>query len=161
MKNFAYALILAVGIFVSQEASAAGPFGLGLIVGEPTGISAKMYLSKANAIDGAVAWSLGDNDSFHLHSNYLWHKPRAFVLDGVQIDWFYGIGVRVITWDKNDKHWQDRDEDFAIGPRVPVGLNYTFSEVPIEVFGEIALALDLIPDTDVDLDLGIGARFYF
>jgi len=37
--------------------------GLGIILGSPTGISAKKIINKSNAIDGAISWSFGDNSS--------------------------------------------------------------------------------------------------
>ncbi len=52
-------------------------------------------------------------------------------------------------------------ETLPIGPRAPVGLLYNFHNPNIEVFAELALAVDLTPKTDVDLDVGIGVRVRF
>jgi hypothetical protein len=35
-------------------------FGLGIILGCPTGLSAKLWLSKSSAFDAATAWSFSD-----------------------------------------------------------------------------------------------------
>ncbi len=139
--------------------SAQADFGLGVILGSPTGISAKYTMSQSNAIDGAIAWDL-DEDDIHFHGDYLWLKNKGLRLDRIALDWFYGIGGRLRMFD-NDGRRNDDDDDFSLGVRAPIGIGYTFADPRIEVFGELALILDLIEDTDIDLDGGIGARFHF
>src|SRR5262245_1633418 len=47
-------------------------FGIGLIVGHPTGLSGKGYLTPDTAIDGAIGF--GDTTrQIHMHADYLWH----------------------------------------------------------------------------------------
>ena len=58
----------------SHKLAGESPFGLGVMIGEPTGISGKYWLSPANAIDFAVAWSFANDANFHLHTDYLY--PR-------------------------------------------------------------------------------------
>ena len=48
--------------------------GLGIIVGEPTGLSANYLLGPDNSIDLAVAWNVSGNNDFVLHADYLWYK---------------------------------------------------------------------------------------
>jgi hypothetical protein len=36
-----------------------------------------------------------------------------------------------------------------------------FKDPRIELFTEIALTVDIIPEAEVDLDLGLGIRYYF
>ncbi len=50
-------------------------FGLGVILGEPTGLSGKYWTSSTNAIDGGLAWSFRHAGFFHVHADYLWHYP--------------------------------------------------------------------------------------
>ena len=38
--------------------------GAGIIVGEPTGLSFKHWMSRERAVDAAAAWSFSENDSF-------------------------------------------------------------------------------------------------
>jgi len=38
-------------------------FGVGVILGEPTGISVKNFISRSTAVDGALAWSFDDGDA--------------------------------------------------------------------------------------------------
>ncbi len=47
------------------------------------------------------------------------------------------------------------------GVRIPVGLKYYLAKQSIDLFVEIVPVLDIVPDTDFDVDAAIGARFYF
>ncbi|MCB0406908.1 MAG: hypothetical protein KDD34_01815 [Bdellovibrionales bacterium] len=131
-------------------------FGIGAILGAPTGISAAYSLGNNRSIDAAAGWSLGDDVNYHIHSTYLMHKPGAFEIDHIDIDIYFGIGARIKERDTDNK-----DEDFRFGARAPFGVHYMFDDPPVEIFGEIALILDVLEETDVDFNLGIGARFWF
>ncbi|MDH3215427.1 MAG: hypothetical protein OEN01_03940 [Candidatus Krumholzibacteria bacterium] len=129
-----------------------GPFGLGIIIGEPTGIGGKYYLTRSNAIDGAVAWSLeGDND-FHIQGDYLYHNYSLIEVDRGELPLYFGVGGRIAFRENRDD---------LVGVRFPVGLDYIFENAPVDIFGEIVPILDLAPDTDFDLEGAIGARFFF
>jgi hypothetical protein len=54
-----------IGLFLLIASSGASAqirsdedFGLGLILGEPTGLSLKYWFDEERAVDGALAWSL-------------------------------------------------------------------------------------------------------
>jgi len=143
-----YTLILSV-LF-----SSAGPggFELGIILGEPSGISAKTWFDGNTALDGAVSWSLKDKHSndLYLHADFLWHDFDLIDQSSGLMPLYYGIGGRVILAD-----------DARLGARVPVGISWYLSGVPLDLFVEIAAVVDVIPDTDFDINGGIGIRFIF
>lgn len=155
-------ILVVISLFFSSLSFAAGAhrLGAGLILGNPTGLSGKYLLDKTNSIDGAVAWNLSDDHTmFHIHSDYLWQVSNIFKdLDAI-IDLFYGVGLRFVAKDPPPR--ADDDENSKLGPRLPVGLRHMFRDPRIEVFVEIALIVNFIPSTDIDLDLGIGGRYYF
>jgi hypothetical protein len=138
-------------------------FGIGAILGSPTGVSANYFMSNQRAIDAALAWSLSGHDEFHIHADYLWNRPHAFHIDRAQFDLYFGIGLRTILRERDHHHHHDDDDDdkTSFGPRAPLGMRYNFDEFPIELFAEAALVLELVPDTDVDVDIGFGGRYYF
>ncbi|RJP82436.1 MAG: DUF3996 domain-containing protein [Candidatus Zixiibacteriota bacterium] len=147
-------------------ANARDGFGLGIIIGEPTGVSAKAWLSDENALDFAAAWSLEGRDAFHFHADYLWHAFNVIKPDRGWMPIFFGIGARLLIHD--DDHDRDHDDDdfdddddVHFGVRVPVGLEYIFVQAPVGIFLEVAPIVDLVPDTDLDFNAGIGARFFF
>ena len=124
--------------------------GLGVILGEPTGVSFKTWLSKTQAIDAAAAWSFGNKSAFHLHADYLIHNWSLIRVDRSNIPIYYGIGARLKFEDDN-----------RFGVRFPVGITFFIREAPIDFFLEIVPILNLAPATDFDLNAAIGARYYF
>jgi len=135
--------------------------GVGAIVGEPTGVSLKNWVDANRAIDAGVAWSFSENPSLHLHGDYLYHRfdvLSAPELKG-RLPLYFGFGARMKFKEGNDGQGRN-DHDALLGVRVPLGISYLFSDVPIDIFLEIVPVLDLVPDTDFSFNAAIGARFY-
>lgn len=120
---------------------------IGVILGEPTGISFKTWQSDRTAIDAALAWSFGDNGSVHLHADYLRHNWLD--VDSGSLAFYYGLGGRVKFAD-----------DSRVGARIPVGLQYLFPDTRLSMFFEVAPTLDLIPETSFGVNGGIGVRIF-
>jgi hypothetical protein len=152
MTRFAVILALLLVFFAGSAVAAGGPFGLGIIVGEPTGLSGKLFLSDANAIDGAVAWSFSGDNAFHIHGDYLYHNYTLLDVEKGKLPLYFGIGASF-------KFREDADDN--LGVRIPVGLAYMFDGAPFDVFVEIVPVLELTPDTDFELEGAIGGRFFF
>jgi hypothetical protein len=142
-------------------------FGIGAIVGDPTGISLKKWLSESRAIDGAVAWSLDDDEELQLHVDYLFHygnllsdDPHASSSGRMPV--YYGIGgaVKFIEDDEDNKGNDDEDDEF-IGIRVPFGVDYLLKNHPLDFFIEFVPVLQLVDETDLDLDAAFGLRYWF
>lgn len=127
-----------------------GQNAIGIIIGDPTGVSFKSWTSSRTAFDVGAAWSLENTDAISIHSDYLWHN----YLDVNQgnFAFYYGIGARALFIENADSR---------IGARVPLGFNYLFDDAPLDIFVEIAPILDLTPDTDFNGDGGIGIRYNF
>lgn len=131
--------------------------GLGIIVGEPTGLSLKTWLTKSTAFDLAAAWSFAGEGSFHVHGDYLIHNYKVFRVEKGSLPLYYGVGARVRAHD----HGPDQNDDVDVGIRIPVGLTYLFQNDPFDLFLEVVPILDVAPETDVTLNASIGARYYF
>lgn len=148
-------IVTALTVFLCLFAGvvyADGELGVGVIVGEPTGICAKKWLNNQNAIAVALAWSLSDRGWLQLHADYLFHNyeiapPKE--LKG-RLPLYFGVGARVTL-----------NENARVGVRIPFGVSYIMSEVPFDLFAEIVPVLNIIPDTGFELNAAIGARFYF
>lgn len=139
-----------------------GPFGLGLILVSPTGLSGKYRLSSDNSVDAAVGW--GSHDFIVLHSTYLWEFNKAIALDGKYIGAYFGVGGTFVSWDSHDHTWwgrEHRNDDKGLAVRLAGGLNYYFNRPAIEVFAELALNFFVVPATEIDLGLALGGRYYF
>jgi hypothetical protein len=133
------------------------PFGIGVVLGDPTGLSGKYYLGgRSNAVDMALAFDTrGSNDGWlYAHATYLWHPSVIAKGPDVELPWHVGIGAFVATDQSNN------DGGEAFGVRVPIGLDADLEKIPLQFFGDIALHVTVLPATDVDFDIGLGARFY-
>ena len=154
-----FALVLTFTAILTPLAHATD-VGLGLVLGQPTGLSGKLTTSRSHAIDAALAWDLSDDhDHFHFHSDYLWLRNAALHVDNVALDWYFGVGGRLLIYDEDHRRYHE--DDYQIGVRFPIGLGYTFKNPRIEIFAELALIMNILESTSADIDGGIGARFHF
>lgn len=137
-------IILSTITLMPDKAQAQG-LGIGIIIGEPTGLSAKYHFG-SGGVDLAIAWNVYNN-KLAIHADYHYHLSG--IADPLLL--FVGIGFYVIVWD-----------DFGTaGIRIPLGMEYILKEVPLGFFAEIAPGLDLIPSTDFSLGAALGIRWYF
>jgi hypothetical protein len=131
-------------------------FGLGLMLGEPSGLSGKYFLTKDTALDFGVGYlyHYRDRDGLHLHADFLWHPAVLTKNESFWLPIYFGVGARFF-----DHH----DYGSALGLRVPGGIAFDFQRVPIDIFFEIWFAVDLIYDDNYDRADGgasIGIRYY-
>ncbi|MDP2360096.1 MAG: DUF3996 domain-containing protein [bacterium] len=143
----------------------AARLGVGVMIGEPTGLNAKLWLDKTHALDFGLAWSLSEHQDMHVHADYLFHNNNVFANSGASglLSLFYGIGGRMrIHDDNNDHNGNDNDRDKnRVGVRIPVGIDWVLPRAPVDFFMELAPVVDLMPDTHLDVEGGIGVRFWF
>lgn len=155
-KLFFFAILFFLISANLSKAQSTNGFGLGIIVGEPTGVSFKGWLDNKSAVDGAVAWSFLNNGSFHVHVDYLRHVNIETTPSG-EFNFHYGIGGRLKAKNNNNSN----SDDARFGARIPLGLDYNFATEPIEIFLEVAPVLDFTPKTDASFNGALGVRFYF
>ncbi|HGY54666.1 MAG TPA: hypothetical protein ENK44_03095 [Caldithrix abyssi] len=142
-------VLLMIPMLVSA-ASSSSSFGLGIILGEPTGISFKKWLTMDSAIDGAAAWSFVGDAALRLHADYLLHTSSLDNLSHEGVLFYYGIGIKVKFAAQSQ-----------VGGRIPLGITYEFPKAPLDAFFEIVPGLELIPATKFTLAGAIGMRYYF
>jgi hypothetical protein len=143
--------------------------GLGFVLGDPTGLSGKIWVGSTNAIDvglGFTNYGAGfgpacyrDNNGFEhcqgyfdtsINVDYLWQSN--IVRGNAQLDWYIGAGGRVILFG---------GRGFDAAARAPIGLALMFNNPGfLEVFFELVPALYLIPP-GFTIEGGLGVRFYF
>ena len=103
------------------------------------------------AVDGGAAWSLGPNPGIQVHADYLFHRSDFEGLQENRSFAYYGVGGRVKL----------EDEDTRLGVRIPMGVSYHFPDAPLDAFFEVVPVFDVVPETRLVLNLGIGIRFFF
>jgi len=141
------ALLLAVPAVQAQQLAedrGLNNTGIGIIVGEPTGLTARF----GPHVQAHAAWSFsGSDDAFQLSVDYLF--LRGAFPDAPGLGWYFGVGG----------HGKFAS-DFVLGARGPLGLSYRLKP-PIELFAEVVPIFTLAPDTDFDIQGGIGFRVLF
>lgn len=144
----AAALLLAAlpGAAFAQQA---GQLGLGMMIGEPIGGTAKYFLTDKSALDFGIGYA----DDFTMIADYVWHgwqllpQPKRGPL-GL----YFSVGPRV-----------EFREDTTFGIRTMAGLSYwpKLKTRQAEFFFELGPVTRLAPDVGVRLDGEFGARLYF
>jgi hypothetical protein len=150
MRTLAALVLLSV-LATFCSAGRAETFGVGVILGEPTGLAFKQWVGNRAAFDAAAAWSFGHESAFHVHLDYLLHTPSRPSGDIGRTMFYFGIGGRL----------KAEEEEGRIGARVPLGVAYEFDESPLDVFLEVAPILDLAPSTELRVNGGFGVRYFF
>lgn len=149
---------LLLALLVLPQLAFAKTWGLGAVIGSPTGLSANYFLSEARTIHTTLAYDLSGDDDFQVASHYQW-RNNNLSFEKIKLGWFYGLGARLAFKDHEHKH--DHDENLELGPSGTIGLFHEFQEVPLEVFLKGNLTVNIIEDTDVDADVMLGLHYNF
>lgn len=162
-KSFFLLLVLCV---VAPVEAQDRRFGLGVVVGEPTGISAKYWTSNSEALSFGVGWYARHaawirrfdgyyyyytGTRFHIHADYLWHDFDA-IRSAERFPLYYGVGARLETGGM---------ESPAAGVRGVFGIAWMPRSTPLDVFVEIAPTILLAPSPGVGIGAGLGVRYFF
>jgi hypothetical protein len=147
----------------ATEIGSGRAFGLGIQLGEPSGLTGKFYLGgRRNAIDFAIGAYYADNgpwnDAIYAQAAYHWHLTELAHGNGVSIPFRVGIGG---FFTSGYYRWSDRDYDVVLGARVPIGLDFDLDAAPVQFYAEIGFQLTVAPPFRVGGDGAIGVRYYF
>src|SRR3569623_1087300 len=117
-------------------------FGLGLELGEPTGLNGKLFLQPDQAID------FGVGDIYH----------HYYGGDGGRT-WFFDYGCP-----NGPNNVCNGAEAFGI--RVPLGVSFDLNTVPLDIFIQLVPTLDFFRDyaphnVYLDVDFSVGIRYWF
>jgi hypothetical protein len=128
-----------------------GSFGVGLVLGQPTGITGAYELSDDTALDAALGLALFDGRDFYFHLEFLYTPFPSFLRgNSVDLSAYLGIGG-----------WTIAAGDTVLGARAPFGLSLDFTNAPIQIFAELSVLIALVPDTGADVRGAAGFRYYF
>lgn len=162
-KNILYGLLLGLMMILAKPVTAQDHgFGMGLILGEPTGLSAKLWTSRDNALDFGLGLGLGgdrikykgnyDNSGrIHFHMDYLWHAFNV-ISSTERFPLYYGIGGRFNS---------GGGYDGSLGVRGVFGIAWFPQSTPIDVFLELVPVFQVTPLTGLGFDAGLGIRYFF
>ena len=121
-------------------------WGFGVILVNPTGITAKYWRDKNVAMDFALG-SQWNAPGVGIHADYLYH---LYLFEEMPEAPLY-IGGGMFLGGSGDY--------FTTGGRGVVGWTYLFDQ-PFDVFMELSPPIAIIPEVDFGFSFSIGARLY-
>jgi hypothetical protein len=140
-----------MALFAPMADAQEGNFGLGLIIGDPTGVTGKHHLGgNPLYLDWAVGFPVLAGRGLHAHVDFLW-QPRLTRVGSADLDLYFGVGPKIYLDDNN----------LWLAARAPLGIDFVFRQVPLDVFIEVAASLYVVQDVAFDLDAAAGIRYWF
>jgi hypothetical protein len=142
-------------VFAAQATPARADFGLGLFLGDPTGLDLKIGLDNRSSLDIVLGFdTFQDGRGSYGHVTYL-VTPLVAQGSSVTVPLRLGIGGAL--------YGTSNDIDFAV--RAPFEVALRLRRAPLEFYGELALAFTLFDPHDdnlrIDVQGGVGFRVYF
>jgi hypothetical protein len=141
-------------VFAAQPAPARADFGLGLFLGRPTGLDLKFGIGNRSNLDIVLGYTtIFDGRTGYGHVTYL-VTPLVGQGNAVLVPLRIGIGAALYG----------PSDDIGFAVRAPLEVGIRLRRTPLEFYGEIALALQVVgPGDDPRLDVqgGGGFRLYF
>jgi hypothetical protein len=140
-------LVLTAGFAFPGALEKRNEIGLGIILGEPSGLNGQFFWNEHSSVGVTVAWSLRDwffASGDYQMENRLGDSPPEW-------RWFWGLGGYIGA---------PADEGGRLGARIPLGIKYKIPKSVVDVWGEVVPALQIIPDTKAQIQGGIGLTFW-
>lgn len=142
-------------------------FGLGLELGDPTGLTGKYFFGGSHALDfgiggyGYYADVYGHHGyrGVNLYLDYLWHPVSLVSAEAFELPFYIGIGGRILD-DARDGYGA------LVSARVPIGISFDMNNIPFDFFLQLTPYLDFYSGYDggfaaIEIQFSFGARFYF
>lgn len=154
-------LMTALGLVPLTAAARGGGkgFGLGLALGEPTGLNGKLTLGEQTALDGTLGLNFLNGDGFSVHLCFLWAMDLTRGAKGA-LQGYLGLGGKLGVYSDSDHHNDDGDGVW-LGGRAPAGLAFVFSGAPVDIWLEVAAVLWVVENAGLDVDGTLGVRYWF
>jgi len=169
---YAVALVLVAVVMLMNARSASASevatskkFGIGGMLGAPSGLSMKYYFSPKHALDVGVGVGFWGGAALYTHVDYKFHimLTQASAFD---LPFYFGVGAKLSLWftDHPHSYWGDnraRDGRLGFGVRVPVGIAFNLNKLPLDIFVEVVPGVGLFPGIGAFVDGAVGVRYYF
>lgn len=134
-------LALAVALFILAPVKAQDyKTGIGIRGGLYNGLTIKHFLGSKTAVEGIIStrWS-----GFEITGLYEINNDNAFDVD--RLNWYFGLGGHIGFYDGDNTTWGTAATSYTvIGVDGILGLEYNFSEIPINISIDWKPAFNLI-----------------
>lgn len=156
MKRVFLFSIIALTILSSSTRAADfnhGRFGIGIVLGKPTGLSAKYWFTQRSAVDATLGWDFSLN-WLEVQTAYLYHFPISGASAG-SLAAYAGAGCDLLAYSASGSE----EGGVVLALRIPVGLEYIYKL--ISFYAEVDPLAELYPSPYFAFGGGIGFRLYF
>lgn len=146
-----------------------GQFGLGLELGQPSGLNGKWFYGPSTALDFGVGVIYHnfyvDGDGFHAYLDHLWHPTQLASNAHFKLPFYVGVGGRMWFFDYRCGGGVCANAS-VFGVRVPLGIAFDFNKIPLDVFAQFVPTVDFYRNYRdrtlyIGVDFSIGARYWF
>jgi hypothetical protein len=147
LKRILFSILLLVLVAQVSFSQRSG-LGIGLVLGNPTGIDCKGWVTRSGAIHVSIGWpALDAHGSTALSAEYLWH---SFVFRSHEsFPLFYGIGGFFGL------------SNSIIAARGILGIAWWPRRSDFDIFLQLMPALYFEPTSEFDFDFQFGVRYFF
>jgi hypothetical protein len=146
LKKILLSFVMFFGLLSLPE-KAKSEIGIGIMLGDPTGISGKYWLSEKSAVSLGISWSVIKERLTLLGSYNKEIEIKTEIKEG-KFFFYPGVGLFV-------------NIPSSFGIYIPLGLDFNFKKYPINVFFEIDPGIKILPETTFSIFGYIGARYVF
>ncbi|WKK85150.1 hypothetical protein QYS48_24640 [Marivirga arenosa] len=147
--------ILSVSISKAQNYKTA----VGVRGGFPTGLNAKYFFTKKDAVEAIVSAYRG---GFEITALY---EKQSNAFDIPYLEWYYGGGFHAGFFNADiarpGYYFEGRGRGFTIGLDGVIGLEYVFTNIPWVLGIDLKPTYDFTPNPGIWFGGGISFRFYF
>jgi hypothetical protein len=154
MRKLLLTTLVCGAALAARPAPVRADVGLGLFLGDPTGLDLKIGLANRSALDLLLGVNTFRDGRFNYgHVTYL-VTPMIAQGSSVLVPIRLGIGGALFG----------NSDDLRFAIRAPFEVGLRLRSAPIEFYGELALALVLFTPNDslrLDFQGGVGFRVYF
>jgi hypothetical protein len=142
-------ILFVLGLSSSARAES---IGLGVFLGQPTGLDIKIGLQGRSAID--IVLGANRFDEPRVSYGHVQYLALLGVAHGqsVNVPFRLGVGGAVFAL---------TEDNTTLAARVPLQIGLRFRRTPLEIYGEVAFVILFNDGTDTDIDGGLGLRVYF
>ena len=147
------ALAVSPTLATAQTSATSAPegFGIGIVVGDPSGITASLPIGATNSLNFTAGYGISHHEAnLTLLGNYVWHERELVTVDAGKVSLYYGPGARVRLAKVTE-----------VGLGVTLGIDYLLETAPLQIYLEICPGINIVPNTNMDATAGLGARYFF
>jgi len=159
MKNSAFFLIVALLGFAIAADAQLYKTAVGIRLSPSSAYvnnsaTLKHFINERSAVEAIVSFG----DPFAIGALYEIHKP--FQTEGLQ--WFYGVGGYLAFVKEYNPNTMKNETDANFGAQGVVGLDYKFSNLPLNLSLDWKPELNLVSDIAFEASgIGLSVRFTF